>query len=137
DKVNPDAIYDPHRAATLERTRQIPVALLDQDTTELDLTRPRQQVNGAGPLECDTRSGAFYHPLMVFTKEGLSLGRVWSTAWAREKIEKDLTQAEKADKRQKTPIEQKESMRWLEGLRAARTVAEECPETQCIAIADS
>jgi hypothetical protein len=137
DKVNPDAIHDPHRAATLERIRQVPVALLVQDTTELDLTRPRQQVKGSGPIASNSRTGAFYHPLMAFSTEGLALGTVWSKSWAREKIETELTQAKKADKRQKTPIEQKESMRWLEGLRAARSVAEECPETQCIAIADS
>jgi hypothetical protein len=36
-----------------------------------------------------------------------------------------------------TPIESKESMRWLEGVREARKVAEACPRTQCVCIADS
>lgn len=137
DKVNPDAIHDPHRAATLERIRQVPVILLPQDTTDIDVSRPQQQVKGAGPMECESRTGAFYHSMVAFTPEGLALGTVWRKSWAREKIEKELTPTEKSYKRQNTPIEEKESMRWLEGVRAARTVAEECPETQCIAIGDS
>jgi len=136
-KVTPGRIHEPHRAATLERIRQIPVVLLPQDTTELDVSRPQQQVKGAGPMECESRTGAFYHPMVAFTTEGLALGTVWSKTWAREKIEKDLTPTEKSSKRHKAPIEEKESMRWLEGVRAARTVAQECPETQCIAIGDS
>lgn len=60
-KVTPDGIHDPHRTATLERIRQVPVVLLPQDTTELDTTRPQQQVKGAGPMECESRTGAFYH----------------------------------------------------------------------------
>lgn len=39
--------------------------------------------------------------------------------------------------RRHTPIEQKESMRWIEGVRQARAVAEECPDTTCVCIADS
>jgi hypothetical protein len=108
-----------------------------QDTTEIDLTRPTVQVVGTGPLDGGTRVGTFYHPLMAFDDQGLPLGTVWSKTWVREKVEKKLTPAEKREEDRLLPIEQKESMRWLEGLRAALAVAKKCPETQCICIGDS
>lgn len=136
-KVTPDAIVQPHINATHERIRQTDVALLVQDTTELDLTRPQQQVKGAGPIECKTRRGAFYHPLIAFDACGLPLGTVWSKSWTRPGIRPHLTPAEKDKLRKQTPIEEKESIRWLEGVRAARKVAEVCPQTECVCIADS
>ena len=113
------------------------MALLVQDTTECDLTRPNQQVKGAGVLECKTRFGVFHHPLIAFDANGLALGEAWRKTWAREKIEKNLTRNQKNAKRKATPIEDKESIRWLEGLRAARDVAKACPDTQCVCVADS
>jgi len=136
-KVSPEAIVKPHRQATIERARECDVLLLVQDTTEIDLTRPNQQVSGAGPLECDSRRGAFYHPLIGFTSCGVPLGTVWSKSWAREKIRSGRTAAEKMRHARNTPIEEKESMRWLEGVREAREVSEACPQTQCVCIADS
>ncbi len=47
-KVTPEAILKPHVAATYQRVQQNDVVLLVQDTTELDLTRPEQQVSGRG-----------------------------------------------------------------------------------------
>ena len=73
-KVTPDKILQPHIDATRERISQTKVALLVQDTTELDLSRPKQQVKGVGPIECEGRRGAFFHPLMAFDTDGLPLG---------------------------------------------------------------
>jgi hypothetical protein len=42
------AILAPHRDATIERIRQQPTVLIPQDTTELDLTRPREVMAGEG-----------------------------------------------------------------------------------------
>jgi hypothetical protein len=49
-KVAPQKLTARHRGATLERIGQGEVALLVQDATELDVTRPSEQVQGAGPL---------------------------------------------------------------------------------------
>ena len=137
NKVSPEAILQPHYAATEERIRQNDIVLLVQDSTELDLTRPEQQVAGAGPIECQSRFGAFYHPLVAFAPNGLPLGTVWKKSWAREEIKTELTADEKNKLRKQTPIEDKESYRWLEGVRAARKVAEHCPQTTCVCVADS
>ena len=44
---------------------------------------------------------------------------------------------EKRKRRTKTPIEDKESFRWLEGYRNACQLAAECPDTQVVSLADS
>jgi len=137
DKVSPEKILQPHIEATRERISQAEVVLLVQDTTDLDLTRPQQQVKGAGPLEYDTRRGVFFHPLLAFNDHGLPLGVAWQKSWARDKIKKNRTKKERDAWHRKTPIEGKESFRWIEGMRAARDVAEACPRTTCVCIADS
>lgn len=137
DKVSPEKIREPHVAATIERINKCEIALLVQDTTELDLTRPSQRVRGAGPMDSDVRIGAFHHPLIAFTNDGVPLGTVWQKTWTRDGINKSLTKAQKQKKRQQIPIEKKESIRWIQGQRAARDVAAACPNTQCVCVSDS
>jgi hypothetical protein len=110
---------------------------LVQDTTDIDLTCPNQQVKGVGPLEYDARHDVFFHPLLAFNSHGLPLGVAWQKSWTRNKIRKKHTKKERDDWHRKTPIEGKESFRWIEGMRAARDVAEACPRTTCVCIADS
>jgi hypothetical protein len=83
DEVTPTAIIKPHIEATRESVSEIPVALLVQDTTEIDLTRPNQQVIGAGPMNASSRRGAFVHPLIAFRSDGVPLGLVGMQCWAR------------------------------------------------------
>ena len=137
DKITPEKILQPHIEATLDRISQTDVALLVQDTTDLDLTRPKQQVKGTGRLATETRRGVFFHPLLAFDSHGLPLGVTWQKNWTRSKIKKKRTKQEKDSENRKIPIEKKESFRWIEGMRAAREVAEACPTTTCVCIGDS
>jgi hypothetical protein len=137
DKVTYDKVMQPHYDATRKRLAAQKVVLLVQDTTELDVTRPEQQVVGAGPMDSLARLGFFMHRLETFTPDGLPLGAVWSDVWARKEEEFSLSPQEKRKLRKAAPIEEKESFRWLAGLRKAREVAEELPEVQCICVADS
>lgn len=137
EKVSPEKILQPHFQATRKRISDHDFALLVQDTTELDLTRPTQQVLGAGPMDSESRRGAFLHPLQAYSLEGLPLGMAWQKCWARDKIATDLTLAEKNKKRKERPIEEKESLRWVEGIQAAGEVAQACPETSCVCVGDS
>jgi len=136
EAVSPENILQPHIQATRKRIKQFDVALLVQDTTELDLTRPKQQVNGAGPMDCDARRGAFFHPLVAFNCEGVALGLVGQQHWTRDEISKD-TPEEKRKKRHAQPIEDKESHRWLTGLQLAKETAAACPQTTCVCTGDS
>src|ERR1700678_1118374 len=121
DKVTFDTVLEPHREATLVRMRAQPVVILAQDTTEIDLTRPEKQVVGAGPMDGSSRRGAFLHPLHAFTPDGTPLGTVRATVWTRAEGEEAISNASRTRaERAATPIEQKESYRWVVGLEQAR-----------------
>jgi hypothetical protein len=134
--VTPERTLQPHIARTYQRMSNCPYVLLVQDTTELDLTRPKQQVAGAGPMDCESRRGAFFHPIIAFESGGVPLGLVGQISWTREEIS-NATPAEKNAKRKQTPIEEKESYRWLQGFRAAERAAIACPQSTCVCVGDS
>ncbi|MGH9773225.1 MAG: IS4 family transposase [Candidatus Acidiferrales bacterium] len=136
EKVTFDIVLEPHRRSTLARVAAQRVAILAQDTTEIDLTRPEQTVTGAGPLDGGQRRGAFLHTLHAFTPDGTPLGTVDAVTWMRDD-EPLAPSKERIQKRAKTPIEDKESWRWVETLNKCRDVARDLPDTQVIALADS
>lgn len=136
-KVSADKIFDSHAQATMDRIRGTKVALLVQDTTELDLSRPASIVQGAGPINKESQIGALYHVMMAFEPTLVPLGTVWNKRWVRTSIHKELTSKEKHKARKKLPLEKKESIRWLEGWRKAIEIANECPDTCCVCIGDS
>lgn len=136
DKVTPEKILQPHIEATRQRISQLEFVLLVQDTTELDLTRPQQQVKGAGPMDGESRRGAFHHPMLAFDAGGVPLGLVGQKSWTRTEINK-ASAAAKSKQRKQLPIEEKESYRWLEGIECAERTAAACPETLCVCVGDS
>jgi Transposase Tn5 dimerisation domain/Transposase DNA-binding len=136
-KVGKDLILLPHRTATLERIRAEKVVLIPQDTTELDMTRPREIMVGAGPLNDESRVGFHDHALLAYTPEGIPLGVIAANIWARDfdAFDKDADQ-KRAERRAKS-IEDKESHRWLVGYGEASRVAQEAPETLVVCLSDS
>lgn len=135
EKATFDSLLQPHRDASRRRVAEQAVAILVQDTTELDVTRPEQQVSGAGPLDGGTRRGAFLHPMHAFTPDGTPLGTLRATAWVRDE-ELGCTTKSRAQ-RAGDPIEEKESYRWVEMLRHAGEEAAYCPNTRLVCVADS
>ena len=75
--------------------------------------------------------------MMAFEPSGVPMGTVWSKRWVRDSIHKELTPQEKLKARKRRPIEDKESFRWIEGVRAAREIAAASPDTLCVCIGDS
>lgn len=136
DKATVEAILQPHLEATRERIASQPVVLLVQDTSEIDLTRPEQQVAGAGPLDSGARRGALLHLLHAFTPDGTPLGTVQAQSWARDDAAPTSTSLSRGQ-RAATPIEEKESYRWVDAFRRAGEQAERCPSTQLLCLADS
>jgi hypothetical protein len=136
---NPKATFDcilaPHAAATRRRLARQPVALLVQDTTEVDLTRPSQQVAGVGRLDGGARRGAFLHPLHAFTPDGTPLGTLHARLWTRPPRTRRVapTRAQRAA----TAFTEKESCRWVQTLRQAAAEVAHCPNTQLVCVADS
>jgi hypothetical protein len=136
DNVTFDNILQSHQEATRRRIAEQQVVILAQDTTEIDLTRPEQQVHGAGPLTEGSRLGALLHVLHAFTPNGTPLGTLHALAWTRDNApsrRQTLTHAQ----RLATPLEEKESYRWVVALRQAREEAQRQPQTRMVCVADS
>lgn len=135
EKATFAVILQPHMNATRQRVAQQAVVVLVQDTTEVDVTRPEQQVAGAGRLDGGARRGALLHPLHAFTPDGTPLGTLHARTWVREEgvTSSSLSSAQRIA----TPIEEKESHRWVEALRQAAEEARHCPSTQLVCVADS
>jgi hypothetical protein len=136
EKVTFDKVLQPHIARTGQRLAEQKVVLLVQDTSEMDLTRPEQEVAGVGELD-GARRGFLLHEMQAFTPDGTPLGTVWAEILNRTDGVSHAAAATKDYEKKHTPIEEKESLRWLTGLRQARALAEQFPEVQCVCVADS
>jgi Transposase DNA-binding/Transposase Tn5 dimerisation domain/Transposase DDE domain len=141
ERIEAPGVLRPHRQATLQRIQAERVVLLIQDTTEIEVTRPEQQMKGAGPLNDESHWGFYNHVSLAVTPERVPLGVVEANIWARDVDEfrenKRLSKQAKEQKRKQTPIEAKESYRWLEGYRLACTVAAQTPDSLIVSISDS
>ena len=138
DKTIFSKILKPHRDATERRIAAQEVVLCVQDTTELDLTRPKQQIRGAGLIGSgDQRYGGYLHLLEAFVPDGTPLGAIWAKNVIRVS-EKSLKE-ESTSKRHhnKIPIGEKENFRWLEGYRQTINLAKRNRKTTCVCVGDS
>ena len=135
-KVTFSKVLEPHYQRTLKRMGAQATVLLVQDSTEIDLTRPQRQVTGAGKLN-GSRRGFLLHVLHAFTVDGIPLGTLWATHLNNKRPAVKETPAQRRKRIRDTPIEDKQSMRWLTGLRKAREAALSLPQVQCICIGDS
>jgi Transposase Tn5 dimerisation domain/Transposase DNA-binding len=136
DKVDFHGVLRPHVNRTRARIAAQPIVLMVPDTTEVDLTRPEEQVRGAGPLDGGARRGAFLHLIHTFTPDGTPLGTIDALPWARD--DGAPTNATKTrGQRAAEPIEAKESYRWLMSMQCVRAEATRCPGTRLVFVADS
>jgi hypothetical protein len=136
DKADFHSVLRPHVDRTRTRIAAQPIVLLVPDTTEIDVTRPEQQVTGAGPLDGGARRGALLHLVHALTPDGTPLGTIDALPWARDEGAPRGAAKTRA-RRAAEPIEEKESYRWLESMRCARAEATRCPATRLVCVADS
>ena len=127
--IKPEQILQPHVNATKQRMSEHPVVLILQDTTELDFSD--HAPDDAGCLNKEDRFGIYDHTHLAVTPERLCLGVV-----GVEQFDRTAESLGKTVERRTLPIEQKESFRWLNGYRLASKLANECPETQVVNVAD-
>ena len=122
EQVDAQKILEPHYRCTLERIKQHPVVLVAQDTTELDYTG-KNDIEGLGTLNYETRRGLYLHSSLAITPERLSLGQLDSWSWTRPFVDAD-----------------KESIRWTEGYRRVSECQQQLTEqgaaTQLVYVAD-
>jgi len=136
DKVVFDKVLQPHIDATRARIATQAAVLLVQDTTEVDVTRPERQVQGAGPLDGDSRRGVLLHLLHAFTPDGTPLGTVRASTIIRSD-DQPMNATQARAKRRAAPIEEKESYRWVEALHQAQEEARRQSKTEFVCMADS
>lgn len=134
DRVTPEAIHQAHFDASLMRMAQYPVVLIPQDTTTLSFGAQHERLD-VGPITSNSIQGMQIHAAIAVTPDKICLGALSIKQWRREKLEK-LTKKEKKEKNYATPIEDKESYRWLENYKKANEYALALPNTTIVSIAD-
>lgn len=106
-------ILAPHQRRTAERAAAHAVVLAVQDTTEINLSH-HPATTGLGYLARGDCRGVLVHTCLALTADGTPLGVVDQRVWTRPPEEL----GKRATRKRRTTAE-KESRRWLDGLRAA------------------
>jgi Transposase Tn5 dimerisation domain/Transposase DNA-binding len=127
-KVTPDKILLPHREATVRRLQGEKIVLCVQDTTILNYSHRPHKVAGLGKLRLEKEQGLFLHPTIAVSQTGVMLGILHHQTWTRPSfLEKGY---------HPKPIEEKESLRWLDSYRQMKALAQTSPETLFINMTD-
>lgn len=131
-KITMDVILTPHIESTIDRIRDHDVVLAPQDTSTLNYTH-HPATEGMGPInnQDDTLVGLMLHPTLAFTESGTPLGILDAQCWAR-----DPKKAGIAKQRKQRPIEEKESMKWINSYRKVNQIQKLCPQTTLVSIGD-
>lgn len=137
DKVTQEKILQPHIQSSLKRIQKQKRVLLLQDTTELNYTG-QQKKHDVGPSHHEDEKIIFFHPLLAVTPEKRALGVIDIHSWHREELLRKKYSAKESNTRRlhRQHISEKESYRWLLGYQKASRVAEQCPDTHIVMIAD-
>ena len=141
DRVSEAEILAGHFEATRDRfaAAEGPILVL-HDTTEFSFTRNDTEAIGqtrkvgsgpkdkAGRQRMHTVCGILMHSSLAVTTDGLPLGLAAIKLWTRKKFKgtnalkvKDLDGGKPSVNATRIPIEQKESIRWLENVRQSTT----------------
>src|SRR5690606_893892 len=114
-KASPHAILTPHIEETVKRmAAQSGPVLVMQDTVFFSYGQ-HPKTKGLGPIGKSNSAherGLIMHNALAFTASGVPLGLLSQTTWARGAVPEEDYQ-EKIERLQCTPIEEKESSKWL------------------------
>lgn len=127
-----EQLLEPHFAATTTRIGHEKVVLVAQDTTTLNYDA-HPMTEGLGHIGSSTEHGIglMVHDTMAFNTDGTPLGLVDVQCWAR-----DLKDFGKKDRRHRTPIEDKESFKWIKSYQRACAVQRQCPQSLVVSVGD-
>ena len=135
DDVLFETLLQPHYAASEERIRELAqgsVVLVPQDTSSVNYSALTSTA-GLGPIgpTVDGAQGLHLHSSLAMTVHGVPLGFLDAQCWARapEEFGKKVL-------RRDTPIEDKESYRWIKSYQAVAAVQERQPQLTLVSVAD-
>jgi len=136
-KAAPAEILEPHITATRKRVAEVsgPVLVI-QDTVFFDYTK-HLKTRGLGLIGERGERGLVTHHAVAFTTSGLPLGLLSQNTWARPEPEwpkREETATRRVKRLARTPIEEKESFKWLRAMR--ETVERMPPRSKLIMVAD-
>lgn len=132
ERITMDRVLQAHVESTVGRIKSHGVVLAVQDTSSLNYTT-HPATEGLGPINTqkDQSVGLLIHDTMAFNTEGTPLGLLDVQCWARNRLDKG-----KKYRRGQLPIEEKESMKWLNSYRAVHQVQKLCPQTMLVSVGD-
>ena len=112
--VTADSLAKPIRDAAARDSAGLETLVTVQDTTVLSFDRARE-AKGLGPVnDSPDARGMLLHPVMAMRPDGVPVGLLNLDHWCR-----DLVPLDDEDKAKRT-VEEKESFKWLRGIRASR-----------------
>lgn len=135
-KAKPTAILKPHTNETVKRMVACGETVLVMQDTVFFSYGKHPKTEGIGPIGKSNNStdrGLIMHNALAFTASGLVLGIVSQQIWARKDVP-DETPQEKIERLICTPIDEKESSKWLKALR--ETVGRTPPGVRVVTVAD-
>lgn len=128
EKVSCLSIMSGHREATLSRMKDHSVILAPQDTTFLNFATEAEKKD-MGTLRLKDSNQQLLHTSIAITPGRLNLGVVKASMWQRSEVGTGKS-------RDKKPIEQKESYRWLAHYDEACDLQQANPGSTVVSIAD-
>jgi hypothetical protein len=128
----PHDVLRPHFLRTLARAAAQPTVLAVADTTSLNFGQCAQ-TQGLGLIgnHADKFFGLWQHSLLAFTPQGLPLGLLDTQCWAR-----DPAKFGGNHQRNRKPVADKESVKWLRSYEALQTHATQTSDTRWVMVAD-
>jgi hypothetical protein len=118
-KATPQAILEPHTHASVKRMMAHGGPVLAMQDTVFFSYGKHPNTRGLGPIGKSNHAGErglIMHNALAFTTSGVPLGVLSQRIWARKEVQPEGYQ-EKIERLQCTAIEEKESAKWLLGLR--------------------
>lgn len=142
ENVNYKDIVGHHAQSTKKRFDNEDVILAIQDTTYFNYT-DHPKTKGLGILSRFTgkykkdiiTSGLYMHTTMAVNADGLPLGLLDQKITAREVLAKEKIELKKRTHNIALPIEEKESIRWLDAMRASASLFEN-QQKRVVTVAD-
>lgn len=123
DAVSERKILDSHITKTIERAKNYPTILAIQDTSYISY-KNHKKTEGLGIIAARVRSkttnfqthGLVMHTTFAVTTEGLPIGLLDQKICSRPLLDETVKELKKRSHNIALPIEEKESMRWIESL---------------------
>lgn len=130
NKVSPAKILEPHQLATQSRYLPHNTILHVQDTTVIDFSHRSKKVENLGKLRMPFEQGYFMHTTLAFSDDSVCLGVVDNKTWVRTELMEPKLRIKSR------PIENKESLRWIQSFQITQALAKQYPEKTFFNIAD-